>query len=200
MPRVTRSGAIVKHNARGWCSARPSRWHAVNCGRWAVNYIAWALARATPRRRPRIAYTGGMSVTPDSAPRAGVNFVIVHCAACVGERCHYSVARDGMVRRVRAETQALQHADALTVALVGPFVDAGPGTLQVEALHGLLFDLRRRHPGVRVAGHRQLKNSCTDCPGPAFPLTDLVRWSRTTLIEALDPNLQQQIDRQYNPV
>lgn len=129
-----------------------------------------------------------------------IDYVILHHDGCTDHRFHYRIEPNGFTKAIRGQNEQVQHARAIAIVMSGVFETGPPQAAQIEALKTLLFHLRRRHGEVRVAGHREVRGNETGCPGQQFPLREIVAWSRTTLAETLDPSLQRDIDRQYNPL
>lgn len=130
--------------------------------------------------------------------RGPIKFVLIHHAACKA-RVHYRISVTGETEVLLPESDRSTHANSIEVVIEGSFSETPPRNAQVEALKGLLLDLKRRYPDVVVGGHRQVRGSRTDCPGRRFPLKALLAWSRSGLIKARDDALQEEVESQYYP-
>ena len=125
--------------------------------------------------------------------RGPIKFVLIHHAACEA-RVHYRISAGGEMAVLLPESERSTHANSIEVAFEGSFSETQARDVQVQALKGLLLDLKRRYPDVVVGGHRQVQGSRTECPGRRFPLKTLLAWSRSGLIKARDDALQDEVD------
>ena len=128
-----------------------------------------------------------------------MKFVLLHHGACACEAMHYRIDLAGGVENPLPESERGAHARAIGVALEGNFEREPPGDAQLEALRGLLVEIKLRYPDIVIGGHRQVRGEHTRCPGRRFPLKALREWAADGLIAARDAALAQAVERQYSP-
>ena len=128
-----------------------------------------------------------------------MKFALLHHSACGCGAFHYRIDSAGAVQSLLAESKRGAHAQSIGVLLCGDFNLDKPSAAQLEALRGLLLQIKLRHPAITVGGHRQVRGEATDCPGRRFPLTALREWSVEGLIEARDAAFASAVERQYAP-
>lgn len=138
------------------------------------------------------------------APRASTRRVVVHHTASgdvsaatvhqwhlhnkwAGIGYHYLIRRDGAIERGRPEHVQGAHApaangDSIGIALAGNFTNNTPTPEQLRALVWLIGDIRKRHPGIPVIGHKEVQ--ATQCPGLMFPWAELERYLRASETQA----------------
>lgn len=90
---------------------------------------------------------------------------------------HYVIHADGGIYRGRPEGMSGAHAyqdrdheansDGIGICIVGNFETGVPTEAQLASTVDLIRDIRTRHPGISVIGHRDVM--ATACPGPKFP-------------------------------
>ncbi len=139
--------------------------------------------------------------TAVQARRGGVKFVLLHHGGCEGDGFHYRIDADGSVNAELDESERGQHPRSIGVVVDGDF-DAGvPTDVQLAALRRLLLKLKLRYPAVELGAHRQVRGGVqTTCPGRRFPLTALVDWSRTGLLDERDEVLRRDFEMQYSKI
>lgn len=94
---------------------------------------------------------------------------------------HYVIHADGIIYRGRPEDKAGAHAyqdakheansDGIGICIVGNFETGVPTEAQLASTVDLVRDIRTRHPGISVIGHRDVM--ATACPGRNFPWVEL---------------------------
>lgn len=148
-------------------------------------------------RSRRVMFPEGLDATAMSI--GAIKFIIVHHAACPGGAFHYRIDADGGIVTERPPTERGQHPGCIGIALEEAFDDATPSPAQMDTLHDLIVELKKRYASVRIGGHRQIRGDETNCPGTQFPLRDLMVWARTALIELRDEALRNEVEKQYQP-
>lgn len=100
--------------------------------------------------------------------------------ACLGY--HYFIEQDGKVKIGRPDWAVGAHAinanyDSLGVCLAGNFEITPPTSSQMDALAGLILDIRRVYGNIPYQGHNTVDpvNHPTACPGALFPWDDLAK-------------------------
>ena len=126
-------------------------------------------------------------------------FALIHHTACGCGAYHYRVTEAGETITDAPESQRVQHAKSIEVALEGRFEDAVPSARQIDALKALLLELKQRYPNISIGAHRQVRGDQTTCPGRTFPMKELLAWSKIELIAARDAALESDVERQYRP-
>lgn len=126
-------------------------------------------------------------------------FILVHHSACQSRSYHYRISTSGDRITNAVETNRVQHAKSIEIAIEGSFENTSPSSTQIDALKHLILEIKQRYPNILVGGHRQVRGDSTTCPGRKFPLNELLNWSKTGLIEARDAALETDVERQYRP-
>ena len=127
---------------------------------------------------------------------------------------HYVIHADGIIYRGRPEDKAGAHAyqdakheansDGIGICIVGNFETGVPTEAQLASTVDLVRDIRTRHPGISVIGHRDVM--ATACPGRNFPWVELKKrlegeqvaepWKEKIINDALQAGL---ITEWHNP-
>lgn len=86
---------------------------------------------------------------------------------------HYYIRKDGSIYRGRPEWMIGGHTlnwnwCSIGVCFEGNFEKDTMPAAQVKSGVELVADLKARHPGIMVIGHRDV--NATDCPGRNFPM------------------------------
>jgi len=132
--------------------------------------------------------------------RGPVRFILLHHEGCSREGFHYRVEPDGSVAELLAPERKGQHPGSVGIVLRGNFDRERPKERQLEALKGLLLDLKFRYPDIDLGAHRQVRGDGeTSCPGKRFPMREVVDWFKKELIRARDEKLQHEVESQYSP-
>ena len=89
---------------------------------------------------------------------------------------HYYIRQDGAVYRGRPEEAVGGHTKgfndcSIGICFEGDFERETMKAVQKAAGMALVAELKRRYPGIRVCGHREL--AATACPGKQFPLEEM---------------------------
>lgn len=127
---------------------------------------------------------------------------------------HYVIHADGSVCRGRPEKMKGAHAyqddaheansDGIGICLAGNFEADTPTEEQLASTVDLIRDIRTRHPGISVIGHRDVM--ATACPGRFFPWAELRKrlegspvaepWKENIIEDAMQAGL---ITERHNP-
>lgn len=127
---------------------------------------------------------------------------------------HYVIHADGGIYRGRPEGMSGAHAyqdrgheansDGIGICIVGNFETGVPTEAQLASTVDLIRDIRTRHPGISVIGHRDVM--ATVCPGRNFPWVELKKrlegpqvaepWKEKIIDDALKAGL---ITERHNP-
>lgn len=127
---------------------------------------------------------------------------------------HYVIQADGSIYRGRPEGKVGAHAyqdakheansDGIGICIVGNFETGVPTEAQLASTVDLVRDIRTRHPGISVIGHRDVM--ATACPGRNFPWVELKKrlegpqvaepWKEKIIDDALKAGL---ITERHNP-
>lgn len=96
---------------------------------------------------------------------------------------HYVIYADGQIWTGRPEDTVGAHAyysakqeansNGIGVCLIGNFETGKPTQAQLDSLVWLIRDIRTRHLGIAVQGHKDVMP--TACPGKNFPWAELIR-------------------------
>lgn len=120
---------------------------------------------------------------------------------------HYVIYSDGTIYRGRPEWAKGAHAyqdpmheansDGIGICLIGNFMQTRPTEAQMNSLIWLIGDIRTRHSGKPVIGHKDVMP--TSCPGDLFPWDELKKklkggpiveqWKLNILAEAKNEGL-----------
>ena len=136
----------------------------------------------------------------EEGSRGPLRFVLLHHEGCSREGFHYRVDRDGYVAELLTVDRRGQHPGAVGIVLRGNFDCDRPNERQLDALKGLLLDLKLRFPDLSLGAHRQVRGDGeSSCPGKRFPMREVADWFKKELIRARDEKLQREVESQYSP-
>jgi len=98
-----------------------------------------------------------------------------------------------------AEADQSAHRKTIAIGLAGNCAEVADDDPQLVALRELLAGIHRRYPAITLGGHRQIRGSHTDCPGPAFPLARIHAWWGGAMLAAHDVWFEEVLASAYLP-
>ena len=133
-------------------------------------------------------------------PIGAVKFILVHHSACPRGGFHYRICQNGSTEVLLSDQHRGQHPNSIGIVVEGDFDARNLADLQLDALKELLLQLKLKYPAATVGAHRQIRgDKNSSCPGQLFPLRELIRWSRTDLLNERDAYITADIESQYGP-
>ncbi len=125
-------------------------------------------------------------------------FVILHGASCPSP-LHYRIHPDGTCESLMSEAEQGAQKAVIAIGLAGNREELPDADPQMVALRELLTGIHRRYPSIALGGHRQIRGSNTDCPGPAFPLRLIQAWWGGAMPEAHETWFEEVLASAYLP-